>query len=147
MVETLCLLLAYCLLWLLLAMYFLLLLSHRSLGRFRHAGSEHSSEDEQAEALLRDLLSEQHYLQLRRLGYLDVMSPSIAQRLYRIPASGGLVKVYERGRLVMELCLQPAEPLPEGDVVLMHKLMIEANEQEYLQKANSFVRGAIFRSD
>ena len=26
------------------------------------------------------------------------------------------MKVYERGCAVMELCLQPAEPLPDGDV-------------------------------
>jgi hypothetical protein len=44
----------------------------------------------------------------------------------------------------MELCLQPVEPLPEGDVVLMHKLMIEANEQEYLRTANHFVPDTIF---
>src|SRR2546422_3291520 len=54
-------------------------------------------------------------------------------RVYRIPGAGGLVKVYERGCAVMELCLQPAEPLPDGDVVVMHKLVIEANEQEYLR--------------
>ena len=71
------------------------------------------------------------------------LPPSIESRIYRIPGSGGLVKVYEKGCAVMELCLQPAEPLPDGDVVVMHKLMIEANEQEYLQKANHFAPGII----
>ncbi len=36
-----------------------------------------------------------------------------------------------------------SEPLPDGDVVVMHKLMIEANEEEYLQKANHFAPGII----
>lgn len=49
---------------------------------------------------------------------------------------GGLVTVYEHGSAIMRLCLQSQEPLPKADVVIMHKLLIEANEQEYLQKAN-----------
>jgi hypothetical protein len=145
MVEMLSLLLAPYLLFLLVAIYFLSRPLDGSEGCFHWAENEQSPADEQAEALLRELLSTQHYLQLRELGYLEVVSPSIDQRIYRIPATRDLVKVYEHGRFVMELCLQPVEPLPEGDVVLMHKLMIEANEQEYLQKANHFVRGTIFR--
>jgi hypothetical protein len=105
--------------------------------------SEHLSAESRAKALLREMLSEGQYQQLIKFGYLEVFSPSIEHRIYRIPGSGGLVKVYERGCAVMELCLQPAEPLPDGDVVVMHKLMIEANEQEYLQKANHFAPGII----
>ncbi len=81
-----------------------------------------------AKALLREMLTENQYRQLIKFGYLEVPSSSIECRVYRIPGSGGLVKVFERGSTVMELCLQPAEPLPDGDVVVMHKLMIEANE-------------------
>jgi len=29
--------------------------------------------------------------------------------------------------------------LPDADVVVLHKLMIEANEENYLQKANKYV--------
>ena len=47
-----------------------------------------------------------------------------------------MVTVYEHGRAIMRLCLQSTEPLPRADVVVMHKLLIEANEQEYLHKAN-----------
>jgi hypothetical protein len=36
----------------------------------------------------------------------------------------------------MRLCLQPLECLPDADRVVLHKLMIEANEETYLQKAN-----------
>lgn len=39
----------------------------------------------------------------------------------------------------MRLCLQPVESLPDADVIVLHKLMIEANEETYLQKANKYV--------
>jgi hypothetical protein len=48
------------------------------------------------------------------------------------------VKVYEGGVPIMALCVQPVDPVPDGDVVLMHKLMIEGNEEEYLRIANRF---------
>ena len=69
-------------------------------------------------------------------GYLEVTSPSRANRVYRIPSTVGMVTVYEHGRAIMRLCLQPTEPLPRADIVVMDKLLIEANEQEYLHKAN-----------
>jgi hypothetical protein len=34
------------------------------------------------------------------------------------------------------LCLQPIDEIPEADIVVIHKLMIEADEETYLQKAN-----------
>ncbi len=143
MLETLSLFLGIWLLFLLLAIYYLSQAPEGSRGRPRLPGSEHLSAESRAKALLREMLTESQYQQLIKYGYLEVVSPSISERVYRIPGSGGLVKVYERGCPVMELCLQPAEPLPDGDVVVMHKLMIEGNEQEYLQKANHFAPGII----
>ena len=96
-----------------------------------------------AQALLRELLSETQYHQVHTSGYLEVPSPSLEGRVYRIPSMGGLVSVYEHGSVIMGLCLQPTQPLPKEDVVLMHKLLIEASEQEYLQKANRLPPGAI----
>ncbi len=139
MVETLSLLLGICLLFLLLAIYSLSRSPDEIKDRFRESDSEHLSANCRAKALLREMISEKQYQQLMKFGYLEIVSPSIDNRIYRIPGAGGLVKVYERGCAVLELCLQPAEPLPADDVVVMHKLMIEANEQEYLQKANHFV--------
>lgn len=143
MFGTLSLFLGIWLLFLLLAIYYLSQSPDGSVGRLRESMSESLSADSRAKVLLRDMLSENQYQQLNKFGYLEVPSPTIDSRVYRIPSSGGLVKVYERGCAVMELCLQPAEPLPDGDVVVMHKLMIEANEQEYLQKANHFAPGII----
>ncbi len=142
MLETLSLFLGIWLLFLLLAIYYLSQ-SPDGVGRRREAGGEHYTAESRAKVLLREMLSENQYQQLMRSGYLEVPSPTYDHRVYRIPGSGGLVKVYERGTPLMELCLQPAEPLPDGDVVVMHKLMIEANEQEYLQKANHFAPGII----
>jgi hypothetical protein len=39
----------------------------------------------------------------------------------------------------MRLCVQPIERLPDADVVVLHKLMIEANEEHYLQRANKYL--------
>jgi hypothetical protein len=141
--EALSLFLGIWLLFLLLAIYYLSQSPDGRVSRLRESVSEHLSAESRAKALLREMLTENQYQQLIKFGYLEVPSPSIEYRVYRIPGSGGLVKVFERGSAVMELCLQPAEPLPDGDVVVMHKLMIEANEQEYLQKANHFAPGII----
>ncbi len=143
MLETLSLFLGIWLLFLLLAIYYLSQSPDGRVGRWRDAAGEHLSAESRARVLLREMLSEPQYQQLIKYGYLEVASPSFDSRTYRIPGAGGLVKVYERGCPIMELCLQPAEPLPDGDVVVMHKLMIEANEQEYLQRANHFAPGII----
>jgi hypothetical protein len=93
---------------------------------------------ERAEALLRELLTEDEYRQLNRRGYLEVASPSRPRRTYRVPRHQGQVKVLEGGVPIMALCVQSVEPIPDGDAVLMHKLMIEGNESEYLRVANRF---------
>jgi hypothetical protein len=91
-----------------------------------------------AEALLRELLTEGEYAQLERRGYLEVRSPSQPQRTYRVPRRRGQVVVCERGIPIMRLCVQSVEPIPDGDAVLMHKLMIEGDEEAYLRIANRF---------
>lgn len=94
-----------------------------------------------AEALLRRLLSAPDYDALSRNGYLDVPSQERQGRIYRIPRGPGQVLVIERGHVVERLCLQPATiGLPEADVVLMHKLLLESDEQRYLVTANHFPR-------
>lgn len=118
---------------LLLALFFTLLRFSSSVTYRSRVASE-----QRAEALLRDLLSQGQLHQLRRRGYLDVPSPTRANRTYRIPRSRDQVRVYEDGRLIERLCVQAVEPVPTGDVVVMHKLMIEGNEDEYLRLANHF---------
>jgi hypothetical protein len=118
---------------LLLALFFTLLRFSSSVTYRSRVASE-----QRAEVLLRDLLNQSQLHQLRRRGYLDVPSPSRANRTYRIPRSRDQVRVYEDGRLIERLCVQAVEPVPTGDVVVMHKLMIEGNEDEYLRLANHF---------
>lgn len=96
--------------------------------------------EQKAEELLRNLLSPDQYGQLSRKGYIEVQSGMYPYRTYRIPRHRGSVEVYEMGRLVMSLCVQPTEVIPDADVVAMHKLMIEGNEREYLRRANYFDR-------
>jgi hypothetical protein len=94
--------------------------------------------DARAKQLLLDLLGDEQYDQLTRLGYLEVASPGYAERMYRIPLEDGMVRVYEGGKEVLRLCVQPVHPLPRYDVIAMHKLLIEGDEQEYLSRANWF---------
>ncbi|HLY30324.1 MAG TPA: hypothetical protein VKQ36_04810 [Ktedonobacterales bacterium] len=94
-----------------------------------------------AETLLRHLLSIEQYRALCVNGYLDIPSPAIADRIYRVPRGPGQVQVIERGELRERLCVQPAaNGMPDADVVLMHKLLIESDERAYLLTANHFPR-------
>ncbi len=96
--------------------------------------------EQRAESLLKGLLNSDQYNHLVRKGYIEVQSGMYPYRTYRIPRHRGSVEVYEMGRLVMSLCVQPTEAVPDADVVVMHKLMIEGNEREYLRRANYFDR-------
>ncbi|MGE5333337.1 MAG: hypothetical protein ACM3N4_01430 [Nitrososphaerota archaeon] len=94
-----------------------------------------------AEMLLHDQLSVTQYRQLCESGYLDIPSAWYPDRTYRIPRGPGQVLVLEHDRVTERLCVQPAAGgLPEADVVLMHKLLIEADEETYLHTANHFPR-------
>ena len=94
--------------------------------------------ESQAEALLRECLTAGEWDHLTQQGYLMVMSPSVAGRTYRIPRAGGRPIMYEGVRPVAQLCIYPAEWLPQADVILLHLLMLQANEEQYLATANHF---------
>lgn len=111
-------------------------------GRSPERGQNHQLEAEKkAESLLQQMLTPEQGLELEHRGYLEVASPSREGRVYRVPRGRGMVSVYEDGRAVMSLCVQPVEWVPGADVVLMHKLMIEGNEEDYLKTANQFEPG------
>lgn len=98
-----------------------------------------SRAERRASHLLRDLLTHEQFRQLFWYGYLEIPSPTAPHRVYRVPHHSGYVQVFEHGHAIMRLCLQPVESLPDGDLVVLHKLMIEANEETYLQKANKYL--------
>jgi len=94
-----------------------------------------------AEGLLRHLLTDEQYRALCSTGYLEVPSPAYPERVYRVPRGPGQVLVVERNVVKERLCVQPtSNSLPEADVVLMHKLLIESDERSYLLTANHFPR-------
>jgi hypothetical protein len=111
----------------------------RGYGRGIPAGIRVDSRAEaRAQALLHQLLDRSEQAQLSRRGYLEVASRTHQGRFYRIPACGGYVHVYEHGEVVSQLCVGPVTALPSADVILVHKLMIEADEETYLATANHF---------
>ncbi len=95
-----------------------------------------SEANRRANELLRSVLTRQQYRHLMWRGYLDIPSPRDPACIYRVPRSQGLVGVIQQGRRKASLCLQPVEWVPDADIVVMHKLMIEADEETYLQTAN-----------
>src|SRR5581483_5744651 len=100
--------------------------------------NERSEAEVRAQRLLDRMLSHDQLEQLNCLGFIEVRSALLPGRAYRIPRRRGQVQVYEEGRHAGSLCIQPIRWVPDGDLVLMHKLMIEGNETEYLRTANFF---------
>ena len=99
---------------------------------------ERSDAERRAQLLICQMLTRQQQDQLAALGFIELRSRLIQGRAYRIPRRRGQVQVYEEGRHAGSLCIQPTRWVPDADLVLMHKLMIEGNEAEYLRTANFF---------
>jgi hypothetical protein len=105
---------------------------------------EHNTAKKRAEALLRSSITAEQYQQLIDRGYLEIPSRLYSGYLYRIPRNQQRVQIYETSqassipysRKLAELCVIPCDPVPDADMVLAHKLMIEADEQSYLSIAN-----------
>jgi len=95
--------------------------------------------ERRAADLLGDVLTPEQFRQLAWSGYLEIQSSTEPQRVYRVPLAKGYVQVVENGRTVMRLCVQPVEYLPDADVIVLHKLMIEADEENYLLRANKYL--------
>ena len=96
-----------------------------------------------ADKLLRAVLTHEQYRHLMRWDYVDIPSPHDQKRFYRVPRYPGLVGMIEQGKQKADLCLQPLEWVPDADIVVMHKLMIEADEETYLQTANHFTSNCV----
>ncbi len=100
--------------------------------------------DQRAEQLLKQSLTPHQYKQLLFHGFLDLPSPTTSDEFYRIPRWRGRIKVYETYqsnehsfyRLKAEMCILPCEKIPDADLVLANKWMIEGDEKTYLAIAN-----------
>ena len=119
-----------------------------SLLRFLREWTRPRTSTMQAEAAARELLlthlTEEEQHQLATHGCLEVQSLNRVERRYRIPAAGGMVYMLEDGRVTLLLCLQSTASLPPSDVVLMHKLLLQADEGAYLRTANQYTPSGQF---
>ncbi len=96
------------------------------------------SRDRRADELLRSVLTCEQYSRLLWQDYIDIPSSHVPKRTYRVPRDPGFVRVIESRRQTTHLCLRPVDKVPDADIVVMHKLMIETDEESYLQLANKF---------
>ncbi len=86
--------------------------------------------------MVQRILSDAERAQLRRDGFLEVPSRSVPGRRYRIPRRGSPIAVLEPNGRIVYLCLQPATPVAEPELVVLHKLLLEGAEDDYWQRAN-----------
>ncbi len=132
-------LLVPCLAWTGLVIILLLIekwLTESGVMRNSRDGSKSGDVGERrAQDLLREVLGEEQHQALQILGYLEVRSRLVQGRVYRI-WQPGLVEVHEQGRFCGRLCLQPVVALPNSDVILLHKVLLEGDEEGYLRTAN-----------
>ncbi len=121
----------------------LLLLGQLSHSAFARQKAQHVAK-KRAEQLLRSSVTDEQYKQLVSQGYLEIPSRLYPGYLYRIPRTQQRVAIYETSqspvapysRKLAELCVLSCDQVPDADMVLAHKLMIEADEQTYLSIAN-----------
>jgi hypothetical protein len=102
---------------------------------------------QRAEQLLREHLTPTEYQQLSESGYIEIPSNLYPGRFYRIFARRQQLRVYVLGEAgssqprqrLYNLCVVPFDPVPDGDLVLANKWMIEGDEQNYLSIANHYI--------
>jgi hypothetical protein len=83
------------------------------------------------------VLSSEESERFQACGYLVVYSPSHSQRAYRIWRCGRVI-LYQGATALAELHLEVDESVPPDNLPLIHKLWIEANEQQYLETVQHF---------
>ena len=100
--------------------------------------------ERRAEQLLRQHVTPQQYQQLQEEGYIELASrlhPNHIYRLFRRRQRIQLFAVCREEdvtvrRKLAELCVVSRDPVPDADLFLAHKWMLEADERAYLAIAN-----------
>lgn len=100
--------------------------------------------DKRAEALLLVNLTAEQAEDYRRTKSFEVIQPlqfGRPVRRYRITFkfAGNVFLVDEQGRAVAQYCIHAREPIPIADNMLAQKLMLEADEEQFLRVANRTV--------
>lgn len=106
----------------------------------REREKEKQKAEEKARKLLSELISKSDYKKFCKSGYVDVEGKS--GRIYRIEPRRQ-IKVFDgKDKLdvaIESLCITtPNYYLPEADEIIWKKLLIEADEEEFLKIANHF---------
>lgn len=88
-----------------------------------------------AKRLLNSCLNVRQRAELRSFGWFRV---TVGERTYRIKSgsSGNVELLGTDGRAVEKYCIHPKEWLPIHDVMLAQKLLLEADEAQFLATAN-----------
>lgn len=115
----------------------------RDLERERRLRIEANEARSRAELLLRQHLTEQQVRQLeeRKFFEIPVLSRDGATRRYRIRDgyAGNVDLLGADGKPKRRYCIHPKDRLPNADAMLAQKLMLETNEELFLQIANETV--------
>lgn len=83
-----------------------------------------------------ELLGPDAYAGLQAHGYLDVPSRLAGpERVYRVAYPPDGVLVLENGNVVEHLCILPRQWMPDADIFLTHKALLEGDEEKYLRLA------------
>lgn len=93
-----------------------------------------------ARRLLKGKLDDFQRHSLKKRGYFDVVSES--GKLYRVKTgmSRNVYLLDAKGREVENLCAYVTGDCPDFDTMLMQKLMLECNEQEFRRLANRWTK-------
>jgi hypothetical protein len=88
-----------------------------------------------ADELLKAHLTPQQREELEMKNHFHLL---VGAKKYRINRgrSRNIQLVNEQGVVVKTLCAHPSEMIPDADTMLAQKLMLEANENEFLRIAN-----------
>jgi hypothetical protein len=90
-----------------------------------------------AEKLLTEHLTPAQREQLLAHGYFDVL---VSGKTYRINRGfAGNVHLLDGRKAVSRFCIHPSERVPDADAMLSQKLLLEANEAEFIRIANRTV--------
>jgi hypothetical protein len=100
--------------------------------------------ENRAEQLLQQHVTPQQYQQLQERGYIEIPSQLHPDHRYRIFRQRQRVQIFsvnqtnsgEPRQKYGELCVVACDPVPDADLFLAHKWMIEGDERAYLAIAN-----------
>ena len=110
-------------------------------ARYAQVRIEQTAANQRAEKLLQETLTPKERVELAEKGFFTLESISKRdgqRRLYRISRgrSRNVHQVDDNGRVIKTLCAHPMALVPDADTMLAQKLMLQADQDEFLRIAN-----------